>query len=169
MDNSKMPPLPARFDIRGSERIWRCGVRGCEGRLGYVVEYLDGGPEPGEPNYDGPFLWLPDNYEKRADGTYRKTHRSAQRSPVGKRRIGRARSGSTVFFSVDGKGNCRTLSEPEIESHLQRNAEEARRRDGHRTYVLDNKELRAEPARVCCPGCGRLSIISSVTGTIPVQ
>ena len=79
MKNSDLPALPARYDER--HRLWRCGVKGCEGKLAEVFDILKDGSKPGEENYDGPYLQLLETFDlSLKDGIYRKTKRSAQRS-----------------------------------------------------------------------------------------
>ncbi len=171
MKNSGLPPLPARFAIRKGETFWKCGVVCCEGRLATVIPFLVGGHEPGEPGYDGPFLWLPDKFDQRGDGSYAKTKSSACRSEVSKYAISNARrwAGPKPVAVLQTDGTDRSVYES-IEScgrhyEARKIINRARRREQHRTFVLNQQELQAvAPLRVHCPGCGRLAIINSVTG-----
>jgi hypothetical protein len=142
---SSQSPLPAIFKTIKGQSVWQCGVADCCGRLANVVDFLEGGPEPGEPNYDGPLLMLPDDFDRRPDGTYAKTRRSGSVSEVAK-----------------------TLR---ARTHFQEQKKRARRRGQHRTWAIDAADLKREGAlRVKCPGCGRVGImraIISVTGESP--
>jgi hypothetical protein len=175
MKNSSLPTLPARFETRKGKSFWKCGVICCEGRLAEVVSHLDGGEEPGEAGYDGPFLWLRDNFERRPDGSYAKTKRSAQHSEVAKPHRADARHflqtpDHLFILMVNGRApdaDDKVMQMDLKRAHLRQQIQLTRRRNQHRTFVLSNAEIQAQPAQVRCPGCGRCSIIKSVTGSSP--
>jgi hypothetical protein len=177
--------LPAVFKIIKGQRVWQCGVGGCCGRLATVFDSLGNGPKPGQPDYEGPYLTLPSNFDQRRDGFFAKTQRSAA-SSADVRLLRNAQKGWRRY---------RGWSEEQINQHLnqqvqtkfgvqgQEASEESlaairrlrsdpvsqlRLRDWDRTSPLRQEHLKNNgPLRVCCPGCGRVNIITCVTGSNP--
>lgn len=147
-----MGPIPALFKIIRGESVWACGVAGCKGRLATVRCLTDEEDVDGEMEGNELFLILPDSFEKRSDGIYAKTKRSAARSPVAHWHLQRAGSFDPEFPTFGGP-----------DALCQKKAR-GRRRQQQRSWEIREDEVKKNPVHVRCPSCGRVCIIKTLVG-----
>jgi hypothetical protein len=175
MNDLTMGPLPARFKTIKGKGNWVCGLNACFGRLAYVIIFFEDNYEPGEPEYDGPFLILQTRIDERPDGTFAKTARAVTHSRAGKQRRKDAKAWRAGIFEnkVVTVLVAATRSDPtppqvikeDKREMLRQIKEQAYDTDGVRVFAWNPKDLQEHgPLLIRCPGCGRMNIISSVIG-----
>jgi hypothetical protein len=178
MNDLTMGPLPAKFKLIKNRGTWTCGVSGCFGRLAYVVTFFeDGGFMPGEPEYEGPFLILQPRMDERPDGTFAKTRRGVPRSKAGRMRRKEAKEwksgilrGEVVTVAVSSSRTDPTppqIIHPGAREMIRDMKEQAYDPNSVRLHAWGSKDIEEDgPLSVCCPGCGRMNIISVVIGSL---